>query len=124
MTDNKTLIEKLTKAQEFFAKENDHVVFYNPKTGKYELNPDKIRKEDKRNFVNYVKAALKNTSIIKKIDDISGLNYEVYIKGGPSINKYDVKVVKDILGDKAYVRDNLGNQNRDITEITIKFYKK
>lgn len=124
MTDNKTLIEKLTKAQEFFAKENGHVVFYNPKTGKYELNPNKIRKEDKRNFVNYVKAALRNTSIIKKIDDISGLNYEVYIKGGPSINKYDVKVVKDILGDKAYVRDNLGNQNRDITEITIKFYKK
>lgn len=123
MDDNDELIKKLTKAKDYFAKENGHIIYRDPETGKLKLDYSKLRKDDNRNFVPYVEAALRGSSLLSKAEDISGYGYEVYIKGGANIHKADIEYARRRLGNKAMIFDNLGNSNRDRTEITIRFKK-
>ena len=123
MEDNKTLIKRLTEAKDYFAKENGHII-YRDSTGELKVDYSKLRKDDNRNFVALAKKILNGTSLLNKAEDISGIGYEVYIKGGPNINKFDVESAKRRLGNNGIITDNLTNNNRDRTEITIRFNKK
>ena len=120
MKTNKELIESLEK---HFAKEKGRIIFYNPKTGKLEVDKSQLRKDDNRNFVALTKKILNGTYLLKKAEDISGIGYEVYIKGGPNIKQSDIDYAQIRLRGKASITSNLSDHNRDRTEITIRFNK-
>ena len=120
MKTNKELIESLEK---HFAKEKGGIIFYNPKTGKLEVDKSQLRKDDNRNFVALTKKILNGTSLLGKKDYIDGVGYEVYIKGGPNITQTDINIAQSRLKNRARITSNLGNPNRDVTEITIRFNK-
>ena len=124
MADNKTLIRRLTEAKDYFDKENDHILYRDPATGKLKVDYSKLRKRDDRNFVALTKKILNGTSLLNKAEDISGIEYNVYIKGGPNINKFDIENAKKRLGNRGIITDNLLHSNRDRTIVTIKFNKK
>lgn len=122
MKTNKELIESLEK---HFAKEKGGIIFYNPKTGKLEVDKSQLRKDDNRNFVALTKKILNGTSLLNKAEDISGIEYEVYIKGGPNIKQSDIDYAQTRLKNEgARITSNLGNPNRDVTEVIIRFNKK
>lgn len=124
MEDNKTLIKRLTEAKDYFAKENGHIIYRDPTTGELKVDYSKLRKDDNRNFVALAKKILNGTSLLNKAEDISGVGYDVYIKGGPNINKFDIENAKKRLGNRGIITDNLINNNRDRSEIIIRFNKK
>ena len=120
MEDNKTLIKRLTEAKDYFAKENGHII-YRDSTGKLKVDYSKLRKDDNRNFVALAKKILNGTSLLNKAEDISGIGYEVYIKGGPNIKQSDINYAQNRLKGKASITSNLSDYNRDVTEVTIRF---
>ena len=120
MEDNKTLIKRLTEAKDYFAKENGHII-YRDSTGKLKVDYSKLRKDDNRNFVALAKKILNSTSLLNKAEDISGIGYEVYIKGGPNIKQSDINYAQNRLKGKASITSNLSDYNRDVTEVTIRF---
>ena len=122
MEDNKILIKRLTEAKDYFAKENGHII-YRDSTGELKVDYSKLRKDDNRNFVALAKKILNGTSLLNKAEDISGIGYEVYIKGGPNIKQSDIDYAQSRLRGKASITSNLSNYNRDITEVTIRFNK-
>lgn len=95
-------------------------IIYRDTDGTLKLDYSKLRKSDNRNFEQYVRKVLYNTKTLQKIEHISAFGYTVILVGS-NFNKYDEKVVQQLLGTQAHVTSNLKHNNRDQSEITIKF---
>lgn len=124
MVSNSPSIKKLIEAKDYFAKENGHILYRDLTTGKLKVDYSKLKKDDNRNFISYTKSILKNSSLLNKAVDIQGFDYYVIITGGPNINKFDIENAKKRLSDKGTITDNLGDNNRDITEVRIKINRR
>ena len=126
MRTNKELIESLDKKTEYLKRfpRGKKIMYYDPDKDKFEVDYSKLRKEeDNSNFVSYVKATLKGTSVLNKIEDISGAGYSVFIKGGPDIHDSDIRVIRNRLRNKASVIVDDSAKEGFSVEIIITFNK-